>query len=89
MSKRKNPRLVKVQTILPAENVKEILVNDSLNAIHVKEYIKGCSVDIRKNDDDNTALVQRDLSRLENVLEKLLYISCISLLINVVVLCIC
>lgn len=93
MSSRKNLRFVKVKTIIPSDNVREILVNSSVNSHLVKEHVSNESLDIRKNADDNTALIQKDLSNsvssLENIIEKVLYISCISILINVVVLCIC
>lgn len=93
MSIRKNPRLVKVKTILPAEYVNEILLNDSLNSNRVRECVINSFVDIRKNDDDNTALLQKDLvtstNRLESLIEKVLYLSVISVIISTITLCIC
>lgn len=93
MSTRKNLRLVKVKTVMDSEDVKLLLSSNAINSRSVRQSVIDSSADIRKNDDDNTALLQRDLSsstsRLENLLEKVLYISCISILIDVIVLCIC
>lgn len=93
MSSRKNPRLVKVKTVMSSDDLKLLLTSNAVNSRSVRDSVINSSADIRKNNDDNTVLIQRDLcssaSRLENILEKVLYISCISIFINVVVLCIC
>lgn len=91
---RKNPRLVKVKTIFDSADAKLLgLYQKSLDAANVRKVVIDSSVDIRKNDDDNTALIQKDIlsstSRLVNIIEKVLYLSCISILLNVIILCIC
>ena len=86
---RKNPRLCRVKQIIPSEYVKELLVNSSINASSTQAIVKGTSIDIRKNSDDNTSLIQRDIRRVESVLEKVFYISLILIVISCITLCIC
>lgn len=92
---RKNPRfrLCKVHTIVPSPYVKEIMLNTSINSKNVIDKVSDSSFNIRKNSDDNTALIQKDLvtstNRLESLIEKVLYLSVISIIISAITLCIC
>lgn len=91
MSSRKNLRLVKVKTIIDSEDLKLLLSSNAINSRSVRQSVLDSSADIRKNDDDNTSLIQQDIcsstSRIENLLEKVLYLSCISIVIDVIILC--
>ena len=93
MKHRRNPRFVKVKTILDSEDVKLLLSSNAINSRSVRDCVIDSSTDIRKNVDDNTSLIQKDLvtstNRLESLIEKVLYLSIISLVISTITLCIC
>lgn len=71
MSKRKNPRLVKVKTILDSADAKLLsLYSKSLDSANVRNVVLDSFAVIRKNADDNTSLIQKQLDSFRSYVEK-------------------